>query len=164
MTGKLTSADFVPFTAVAVGSENVTAKVHVPPAVASVAFEQGSVAAGMAKSGMLSPVTLAGPSKAVLMVSGFVMVTVTGAETTPAIWVGKTSGFGEARIPTTFPLRKKKGSVNVDVTGAARHAAPPPLAHGPVTLTKFCPAGLPVTVVAASGPAPIYLLPVAGSV
>lgn len=158
MTGKLTIADLVPFTPGA-ASENITVKVHVPPPAAMPGlFEQVSVAAGMVKSGILRPVIVAGPSCAAAVVIGFVIVT-TAVAVTPVFKVGNTTGFGEARIPTTFPERKKKGSVKVLMTGAARHAAPPPLAHGPVILTKLFPVGLPVTVVAASGPAPMYTWP-----
>src|SRR5512143_2552464 len=149
VTGMLTSADLVPFTAVAVGSENVTVKVQVPPPAARVAPEQ--VSAAMTKSAALAPVGTAGatpPSVAMLTVSGFLTVTVTGADTNPAFCGGNTTGFGVAEMPTTFPPRKKKESVKVLMTGAALHAAPPPLAQGPVILTKLFPVGLPVTAVA----------------
>src|SRR5512142_1234454 len=72
VTGMLTSADLVPFTAVAMGSENVTVKVQVPPAAGRVAPEQ--VSAAMTKSAALAPVGTAGatpPSVAMLTVSGF---------------------------------------------------------------------------------------------
>jgi hypothetical protein len=102
-TGKLASADLAPFTAVAMGSENVTPKVHVP-FTGRVAFEH--VSSVITKSGTLAPVTEIGPSVAGFTVLGFVIVTVVVADTAPAFWAGNATVEGAAVSPTSWPTRR----------------------------------------------------------
>jgi hypothetical protein len=99
VTGKLTTADFVPFTPGA-ASEKFTVTVHVPlfAAIGPVVHVSGP----MVKSAALAPVIAPAPKVAAARVLGFVIVMV-AADTTAGFWAGKVTFEGEAVIPKTLP-------------------------------------------------------------